>query len=748
MLQTPDGAETATRLCDLLRSRQQDIIDDWVQRVRSVSPAHDLPAPTLIDHLPRILTRMAAMMEHEPGATPVDLATMPESHAIDRLGRGFDLNDVVHEYALVRQCILDRWVREAGDFIRPSELRRLDAAVEYAVSQSISEYASARERLLRAVDRIADAALGSADVATFLHHLLRVTVETATAVDTVAVLLREGDLLRVRAATGLGREDELGFTLKIGEGFAGTIAAEGKPRALTAASDDTLLESPILRQRGIKALYGVPLVHNGEVIGVAHVGSTTAREFSDEDELLFRTMANRATAVIVQADLVERERQAHKELQATHARVLQIADSERQAREEMEAALAQVDSLLSASRHAEERQQFLAEASRSLGSSLDCSQVLATIARLSVPALGDSCVVYEVAENHLHRVTVQPGPLQSGPSAPLAIPAEIADLLHREGPRMYQPVPQALAMLLAPGTTGGPIVLAPLRTRQRPVGLLVIGAAPSTQERSPPAELIEEFARRAAIALDNAQLYRAAQRATATREQVLAIVSHDLKNPIAVIQMGAELLRRSDPAPSVRRQLDAIERSLETMNHLIADLLDMATIQGGHLAVNLEPGRADELVAEVITLHESLAAAHGIRLAAGSVSSELVVRADHQRLQQVFGNLVGNAIKFSPRDSTITVDAAARDSEVVFSVADQGPGVAPDEMSKIFEPYWSGQRHGKKSTGLGLFISQGIVRAHGGRIWVESQPGRGSTFHFALPLARPEPAPEYVAGPG
>jgi chemotaxis family two-component system sensor kinase Cph1 len=121
-----------------------------------------------------------------------------------------------------------------------------------------------------------------------------------------------------------------------------------------------------------------------------------------------------------------------------------------------------------------------------------------------------------------------------------------------------------------------------------------------------------------------------------------------------------------------------------------------------------------------------------------------VVRADYQRLQQVFGNLIGNAIKFSPRDSTITVKAAARDGEVVFSVTDQGPGIAPDELSKVFQPYWSGQRHGKKSTGLGLFISPSIVRAHRGRIWVDSQFGRGSTFHFSLPLARLEGAPEHV----
>jgi hypothetical protein len=159
---------------------------------------------------------------------------------------------------------------------------------------------------------------------------------------------QEGDVLRVRAAMGLEREVELGFTLSVGEGFAGTIAAESKPLALASASSDPLVKSPVLRQKGLKALYGVPLVHNGAVIGVAHMGSALAREFSDEDKLLFRTMANRATAVIVQADLVERERQAHKDLQEAHARLVQGVESERQARHETGEALARVDSLLSA----------------------------------------------------------------------------------------------------------------------------------------------------------------------------------------------------------------------------------------------------------------------------------------------------------------------------------------------------------------------------------------------------------------
>lgn len=553
MQTTSTDTQSTPRLSEFLRARHQEIVEAWLQDVRSVSPAHDLPAPALIDHLPAILARVATVMERGPEGSPADLETMPESHAIDRLGRGFDLKDVVGEYSLLRRCILELWAGEFGDLIHLDDLRRLDAAIEHSIAQSIVEYATARERLLRAVDRIADAAMGSADVVTFLHHLLRVTVEMANAVDTGAVLLREGDLLRVRAATGLEREEELGFALKVGEGFAGAIAADGKPRELTAAAADPLVKSEILKEKGIKALYGVPLIHNGEVVGVAHMGSASAREFSDEDKLLFRTMANRATAVIIQAELVERERKAHRELQETHARLLQVTASERRAR---------------------------------------------------------------------------------------------ADL-----------------------------------------------------------------------------------------EQVLAVVSHDLKNPISVIHMTAQMLRRAAPAPPTQRHLEAIERSLGRANRLIADLLDMGSIQSGRLAVEVVPQGVDELVAETIQLHEPLALEKGVRLAASAGQAGQRVQADRGRIQQVFGNLVGNALRFSESGSDITVGAAAEGGEVIFSVADRGPGIAPDDLSRIFDPYWSGERHGQKSTGLGLSIARGIVEAHGGRIWVESAEGRGSTFYFSLPRA-------------
>jgi signal transduction histidine kinase len=296
-------------------------------------------------------------------------------------------------------------------------------------------------------------------------------------------------------------------------------------------------------------------------------------------------------------------------------------------------------------------------------------------------------------------------------------------------PRHLQPVPPALLWLLDGSTEPPALLLVPLRARGQPVGLLALASAAVP----PPSQLVEEFGRRAALALDNALLYRNAQRATAVREQVLAMVSHDLKNPISIIHMCAQVLARTNPTPLARRQLDSIHRSLDRVDRLIADLLDMVSIQNGSLAIFPAECALEDLVADAVQFHEPLALEQGIQLTRSVPPAPITLPADRQRMQQVFTNLIGNALKFSPAGTTISVTASPADDHVLFSVADQGPGIPADDLSRIFDAYWSGRRHGKQSTGLGLFIAKGIIEAHGGRLWAQSQPGQGATFLFTLP---------------
>jgi signal transduction histidine kinase len=171
------------------------------------------------------------------------------------------------------------------------------------------------------------------------------------------------------------------------------------------------------------------------------------------------------------------------------------------------------------------------------------------------------------------------------------------------------------------------------------------------------------------------------------------------------------------------------------MEHLIGDLLDMASIHAGKLKIERRSEQVDVLVHEAAEANEPIAAAQGIGFTIAADLPDLSVECDRERVLQVFSNLLGNAFKFCRRGDGVTLRAVRDGREVRFEVSDSGPGIPVEERPHIFEPYWSAERHGRKGTGLGLFITRGVVEAHGGRIWVESEPGRGTTFFFTLPVA-------------
>ena len=310
------------RLCDFIRENQPRILTEWEWEVRRHPYSQGLSQPQLLNHLPELLDRVAARVGSVHTGGQQSLEGLPEVHALERLEVGYDLEEVAHEYALLRACILRFYeahletVGQGGLAQLLRELRCFNETFDEAVSTAVSRYARARERTLVALDRLSEAALGTEDVDTFLPRLLRIMLETTESVDSVSLLLREGDTLRVRASVGLEEEVASGFSLKVGEGFSGRIASEGCPLELRSAATDPLVKSPALRARGIRALYGVPLSQGEEVIGVAHMGSRTAFTFSNEDKLLFRAMASRATALIIQAQLVARERAAREEMEA------------------------------------------------------------------------------------------------------------------------------------------------------------------------------------------------------------------------------------------------------------------------------------------------------------------------------------------------------------------------------------------------------------------------------------------------
>jgi signal transduction histidine kinase len=213
------------------------------------------------------------------------------------------------------------------------------------------------------------------------------------------------------------------------------------------------------------------------------------------------------------------------------------------------------------------------------------------------------------------------------------------------------------------------------------------------------------------------------------------MVSHDLRNPLATVQLAATmLLSRAEPRAPERRQLEMIARSCRRMEKLIDDLLAASSIQAGRLAVTLRPEPAARLVTEALELQRGAAEERRLRLVWSGGLEGVVIPCDRDRVLQVFANLIGNAIKFCRPGDAITLSGERTDGAVRFTIADTGPGVPGEAAPHLFEPYWSAPEHARRGSGLGLYISRGIVEAHGGRIWVEDAPGGGASFSFTLPL--------------
>jgi signal transduction histidine kinase len=408
---------------------------------------------------------------------------------------------------------------------------------------------------------------------------------------------------------------------------------------------------------------------------------------------------------------------------------------------------------------AERRQRILVEAGEVLTSSLDYAKTLTRIARLVVDSgIADMCIV-DMLENHgsIVRLTVaHRDPSKAAAAAKLAkLALEPSDVLARTSLATGQPQiwseftdeflvanatkPEHLAVLRELGPPRSAITT-PIVSPNGVIGALLLASMEPRHFQPDDLSLAMELAHRAALAIENARLYEAARQATKVRDEALAIVVHDVRNPIATIQLAATTLERflAHDEPRIVAPVQMILRASRRANRLIQDLLDITRIEGAGTPLALEQVEIapPQLIAEVLEAQRLLAAASKISLDS-DVSDELPpIVADRHRLLQVFENLIGNAMKFTPRGGHITIGAAPRERVALFWVADNGPGVARENLEHIFDRFWQVSRADRQGAGLGLPICRGIVEAHGGRIWAESELGRGTTFFFTIPEAR------------
>jgi signal transduction histidine kinase len=217
---------------------------------------------------------------------------------------------------------------------------------------------------------------------------------------------------------------------------------------------------------------------------------------------------------------------------------------------------------------------------------------------------------------------------------------------------------------------------------------------------------------------------------------VLRLVAHDLRNPLTSIMQSVALAQGKPDPERLHKRLDLISRAAQRMDRLIQDLLDVSLIEAGQMKIEREQIPAEVLVREAVEAEMPLASSSGLDIRIDVPVHTEDVWASRDRLRQVFENLIGNAIKFTETGGHITVGAVSRQQEVLFSVADTGCGISSEKLPHVFDRLWTAvPRAGRLGPRLGLAITKGIVEAHGGRLWVKSAAGRGTTFFFTIPKA-------------
>jgi signal transduction histidine kinase len=395
-------------------------------------------------------------------------------------------------------------------------------------------------------------------------------------------------------------------------------------------------------------------------------------------------------------------------------------------------------------KRAEVEQRFLSEASAILASSFEYRETLVAVARLAAQRVADACLIELVDERgdvqRLELACVDP--LQrvkfacalDAPELRARLRELFSETLARGSALVRGDADAALARALGVRS----FVIAPLRSRDGIVGALTLFHA-DPERHAADVALLEELARRGALAIENARQHLAAQRATRLRDELLATVSHDLRTPLGALLASVGMLLHAPDAvqeASTRRRLETIGRSATNMLRLIQDLLEVAAIEAGQLTVEPATFRIDEVVGDALEALEPLAAAKRLRIVRGRWPQREVV-ADPGRVHQVLMNILGNAIKFTPPQGEITVLVEVRELESVVqvSISDDGPGISAEDLPHVFDRFWQARATACLGTGLGLPISKKLVEAMGGLLWAESELGRGSAFHFTLPLA-------------
>jgi signal transduction histidine kinase/DNA-binding response OmpR family regulator len=528
------------------------------------------------------------------------------------------------------------------------------------------------QRRLVAFERIATAALETDDLDAFLHSLLSVFLGAADSAETVSILLRQGDTLFVRASIGLG--ESLGFSIPVGRGFAGRVAATGEATLLVGDAICGAVEGPLLRTRGLRALYGVPLVSDRQVIGVAHIGSTRADSFTEAEMRVFRALIERT------AWAVSRNH--------TRQRLFDVLDAAPVA--------------IAIFRAPDYACEFANAASRRRFRGSD-------ILTVSTPASGATPDLRALFE----RV------IRGGETITLDEHGVTADW---EGAGAEERI---LRLSLHPlrGVLG------------HPESVLTVAVDLTSQVRTRQALEKSERDRGRLLELERAAR-REAEIASGMKDEFLATVSHELRTPLNAI-LGWTTNARRGIAKDMDRVLATIERSARAQARMVDDVLDLSRVVSGKLRLNIVSMDISRVLGSATDAVRPAAEAKGVLLEIRIADDLGAISGDGDRLQQVVWNLLSNAVKFTPARGRVVLTASRTDQTIVVRVADTGQGIDPRFLPYVFDPFRQADPSSTRShggLGLGLAIAKQLAVAHGGTIDVASEGlGHGATFTLELP---------------
>ncbi|MGZ3417113.1 MAG: sensor histidine kinase [Polyangiales bacterium] len=404
-------------------------------------------------------------------------------------------------------------------------------------------------------------------------------------------------------------------------------------------------------------------------------------------------------------------------------------------------------------RRGEELLKVLSDASRALLGDLDREAMVSRLGDVLVPRLSDACAIDLVEDGRERALVRHRDPAKAGvmevlrrypwraaqtsvepPPSELHVEVEDADLVRVAHNEEHLQCLRALSIRSA--------IRVPLLAHDQALGMLTLVFTKDSERRYGPADLTlaEDLAARSSLALQTASLYRDARRAVRVREEILAVVSHDLRNPLSGIRLRAQSIARTTPKGTPTCDAaESIQRQTDQMNGLIGLLLDFGKMEAGQFSVDVQRCDFGELVDEAIASLRPLAVAKEQTLSCERPKGPITMQADTLRIAQVFSNVIGNAIKFTPRGGSVSVRLVRHDGELHVAITDSGPGIPKIDLQHVFDRWWHVSRGGAAGTGLGLYISRGIIEAHGGRTWIESEGGAGTSVCFSLPYVEPSP---------